>query len=118
MSVRSFASLGFVVLAVAATVPAAAFSDGFVAIDGEAGFQFVGTPGSKSRDEVRAELQAAPWAGWRLTEASPSPAPVSQRAAFTSTREQVRQAAALSLQAPSDGWRDLGGEAGWVFQRP
>jgi hypothetical protein len=118
MSVRSFASLGFVALAVAATVPAAASSDGFVAIGGEAGYQFVGTPGSKTREEVRAELQATPRASWQLTEASPAPAPVSRRAAFTSTREEAAQAAALSAQAASDGWRDLGGEAGWVFQRP
>ena len=119
MLVRSIAGLGLATMALASSMPALASGDGFVALNNEAGFQFVGTPGVRSREEVRSELQAAPQAAWRLTEASPSPAPAAQRAAFTSTREEVTRAAALSAQEkPADGWRSLGGEAGWVYVRP
>jgi hypothetical protein len=117
MSARSFASLGLVALAFTATVPAVASSDGFVAINGEAGFQFVGgVPSMKSREEVRQEVLATPRAAWQLTEASPPPVPIGVRAGFSPTRDEVLHAAALAEQSrPFDGWRDLGGEAGWVF---
>lgn len=120
MSVRSFACLGFATLAFAANVPAAATIDGFVALNNDAGFQFVGgAPSTKSREEVRQEVLSTPRAAWQLTEASPPPMSVGVRASFSPTRNEVRKAAALAEQeAPSDGWRDLGGEAGWTFERP
>ena len=117
MSYRSFASLGFAALALASAAPAIASSDGFVALNNEAGFEFVGVTGSKSREEVRREVLETPRAAWQLTEASSPPMPTGVRTGFSPTRDEVRQAAALAEQRPSDGWRDLGGEAGWAFDK-
>ena len=117
MSVRSLAVLGVVTATLVSAMPALA-SDGFVVLNNEAGYQFVGTPGVKTRDEVRRELLATPSPVWRLTEASPPPMAFERRAGFTVTREEARQAAELAAQSrPADGWRNLGGEAGWVFDK-
>jgi hypothetical protein len=118
MSYRLMFHLGFAALAFGASSVALADGDGFRALDNEAGTEFVGTVGSMSREEVRQDLDDARHDGWqRLTEASPSATPSALRAGFASTREEVRQAAALHEEAlPSNGWRDLGGEAGWTFE--
>jgi len=120
MAYRLMFYLGVAALACGASPMALAEGDGFRAVDNEAGTEFVGTLGSMSREEVRQDLEDARHDGWqRLTEASPSPAPSVLRAGFTSTREEVRRAAALHEEAaPSNGWRDLGGEAGWTFEGP
>lgn len=118
MSYRRFAGLGLVTVAFASSPVAMASGDGFRALNGEAGVEFVGTAGSMSREAVRRDLQASQRDGsWQVTEASPSPTPSTLRAGFAATREEARQAAALLERAtPATGWRNIGGEAGWVFE--
>jgi hypothetical protein len=87
-----------VVAAVALTSPLAmANPDGFRDTGNEAGTQFVGTPSSLSREEVKRDLAATP------------------RAGFVSSRQEAQQAQSIRESMRSTGWRDLGGEAGWVF---
>ncbi|CAG1019911.1 hypothetical protein BURC_04839 [Burkholderiaceae bacterium] len=118
MSYRQFAYLGLVTVAFATSPAAIASGDGFRTLNGEAGIEFVGTAGSLTREGVQRDLQAAQRDGsWQMTEASPSPTPSTPRAAFAPTREEARQAAAmLERSSVSTGWRNIGGEAGWVFE--
>lgn len=118
MSYRSTASFGLLVATLAVSPLALASSDGFRALNNEAGFEFVGAASAVSRAEVTRQMQAAQRDGtWQLTEASPAPTPSTTRMGFASTREQARQAEALRDRATaSNGWRDAGGEAGWVFE--
>jgi hypothetical protein len=76
---------------------AMADQDGFRATGNEAGWVFVGTPSTLSRDEVKRDLAATP------------------RAGFVSTREQALQARRGQDATKSTGWRYVEGEAGWVF---
>lgn len=118
MSYRQTATLGLATLALVSSPVAMASGDGFRAFNGEAGFEYVGTTGSMSRDAVRQDLRASQRSGsWLMTEASPAPMPSALRAGFAPTREEARQAAAMLDRAtPSNGWRNLGGEGGWIFE--
>lgn len=112
MSNRS-ASFGLLAATLAFSPLAFASSDGFRAMNNEAGYEFVGAAASVSRDEVKRQAQGS----LLLTEASPAPAPSATRMGFATTREQARQAEFLRDRAtPSNGWRDVGGEPGWVFE--
>ena len=118
MANRTLAVLSFLTAALASPLTFAD-NDGFRALNNEAGSQFVGQTGSTmTRDDVKRGLQPLRRDGsWRLTEASVVPMASTPRAGFMTSREEVRQAAALRGQAASStGWRDIGGEGGWVFE--
>jgi hypothetical protein len=109
MSSRTL-SFGIAIATALAAPLAAAGSDGFKWIGGEAGYVYEPTPSTVTRSEVQAELKAELVAArrdgtLRMSRGQrsyvPDPAP---RAAFATTREQARQAAQFGQQRPDDGW--------------
>jgi hypothetical protein len=117
MANHTLARLSFLTVALASPLSFAA-GDGFRALNNEAGSEFIGTVGTFTRDDVRRNLLSSRGADtWRVTEASASPSEGAVRAGFVQSREEARQTSALRDRAvPATGWRDLGGEAGWVFE--
>jgi hypothetical protein len=115
----TFACVGLLSAALVSTSAFATPRDEFRILNSEGGIsqqRFPGPAGSTSREGVKGEFRAWRDGSTRLTEASPGPTPSAGRAAFSSTRDEARQAASVLQQSrPSDGWRDLGGDAGWVF---
>ena len=115
MANRTLGWLSFLTVALATPLSFAG-GDGFRSLNNEAGSQFVGNAGMSAREDVKNE-QAAPRNDSRLTEASPAPLDSSVRAGFAQSREEVRQAAAIRDRgAMSTGWRNIGGEGGWVYE--
>lgn len=119
---RKFAYIGLLSMAVVSTSALATPRDEFRILNSEGGIsqhRYLDAAGSKSREEVRAEFRAWREANVPLTEASPGPTPSVSRAAFSSTPDEARKAASIMQPSrpSSDGWLDLGGEAGWVFDR-
>lgn len=114
MANRTLARLSVLTVALASPLSFAG-SDGFRTLNNEAGSEFVGNSGMLPREEVKLD-QATHRNDSRLTEASHAPADSAVRAGFAPSREEVRQAAAIRDRAAlSGGWRDIGGEAGWVY---
>ena len=119
MSSRTL-SFGIAIATALAAPLAAANSDGFKWIGGEAGYVYEPTPSTVTRAEVKADLEAARRDGTlRMSQGQRSYVPdQAPRAAFASTREQAKQAAQLGQQRPNDGWNFIGGEAGWIYIGP
>lgn len=116
---RSLIQLGVLSAALMVSGGAFAASDGFRQLNNAAGSEYVGTKGVLTRAQVQADLQAAQQGGsWRQTEASPGPTPMASRAGFWPSAAAVREMSLLDQTTVTarDGWRDVGGEAGWVFQ--
>ncbi|MBW8831128.1 MAG: hypothetical protein JF606_17225 [Burkholderiales bacterium] len=115
MANRTLTCLSFLTVALASPLSFAE-GDGFRNLNNEAGTEFIGNSGMLSREEVKLD-RAAHRSDSRVSEASPAPLDSSVRAGFAQSREEVRQAAAIRDRAAmSSGWRNIGGEAGWVFE--
>ena len=116
MSSRSFSSV--IAIAVTLAAPLAhADNDGFKWIGGEAGFVYAPSSSERSRSEVKQEVQAALRDGtWREQQREKNYLPTEvPTAGFAPSRAQTRQAERLTAPRSSDGWRFVGGEAGWEF---
>lgn len=91
--------------------------DGFRTLRNDAGTEFVGQRSTVTRDQVKAELEAARRDGsLRLIQRSASLPDSIPRAGFVSNRDEARQAMRLREQPASTGWRYVGGEVGWVYE--
>jgi hypothetical protein len=96
-------------------------SDGWRQLEGDAGWEFVGTVSTRTRVSVRQE--AAEWRskpevivdGWRLSDGEASPQFVG--IASTKSRQQVLEELQAWRRNPvaRDGWTYIGGEAGWTY---
>lgn len=121
MSSRTL-SFGIALASALAAPLAAAGSDGFSWVGGEAGFGYQWTPSQLTRTEVMAEVKAARRAGTpglvlgQQSYVGPDLAP--GRAGFASSREQAKQAAQLGRQRPNEGRRYGGGEADGLYIGP
>lgn len=115
MANRTLPFLGVLTLALASPL-SFADGDGFRSLNGEAGSEFIGNSGMLPREEVKRD-QATHRNDPRLTEASPALLDSPVHAGFSSSRQEVRQAAAIRDRgAVSTGWRNIGGEVGWVYE--
>ncbi|RQP21790.1 DUF4148 domain-containing protein [Piscinibacter terrae] len=91
--------------------------DGFRTLRNDAGAEFVGQSSTLTREQVKAELEAARRDGsLRLIQRSASLPDNAPRAGFVSSRDETRQAMRLREQPATTGWRYVGGEAGWVYE--
>jgi hypothetical protein len=110
-------SLSIAVAAVLTAPLAQADTDGFRWIGGEVGFVYEPANNATTRNEVKRELELAQRDGsWREQTREKNYLPAeTPRAGFVSSRGETRQAGRLAGQAPNDGWRFVGGEAGWEY---
>lgn len=109
---------GIVTIALVSTSAFASWKDDFRVMHNEGGISQhkpMSATDSKSREGVKQEARALRDTSSRMTEASPGPEPATPRAAFSSTRDRSGLAGTQGV-GPSDGWRYLGGESGWVFE--
>jgi hypothetical protein len=112
--------LSLIALLSALAVPAMA-SSGFTPGRGEASFKTHPMASTKTRDQVKRELEA--WKrnpvsadGWR--EVGGEAGWIFEGSDGTAkSRSQVRQEVEQARRNPisPDGWMDMGGEAGWVY---
>jgi len=114
MANRTLTCLSFLTVALASPL-SFANGDGFRNLNNEAGSEFIGNHGTLSREEVKGDRAV------QRNESLPSDvssAPFdSPRAGFAQSREEARQAEAIRDRAAmSNGWRNIGGEAGWVYE--
>lgn len=120
MSTRNVFSLTAAAVLLASPL-AFASPDGWSVTSNEAGSEFSGTRGGLTREQVKRELEAARRDGsLRLTQRNYSYRATgpTERSGFVSSPAQ-RSQAQLAAEAPApSAWRDLGGEAGWVYQGP
>ncbi|MBW8832563.1 MAG: DUF4148 domain-containing protein [Burkholderiales bacterium] len=108
----------FTVAATLATPLVFADQEGFRTLSNEAGTDVVGQRSTVTRDDVKAELEAARHDGsLRQSERNASLLEDNvPRAGFVSSEEEKRQAMRLRQQPEPSGWRYIGGEAGWVYE--
>ena len=116
MSSRSISTAIAITVTLAAPL-ANADNDGFKWIGGEAGFVYAPSSGERSRSEVKQEVLAAQRDGnWREQQREKNYLPAdTPTAGFAPSRQQARQAERLTAPRSNDGWRFVGGEAGWEF---
>jgi hypothetical protein len=108
------------ILTVAATLATPlvfADQDGVWTLPNEAGTEVVGQRSTVTRDDVKAELEAARHDGsLRLSQRNASLPGDVPRAGFVSSQDEKWQAMRLRQQSEPNGWRYIGGEAGWVYE--
>lgn len=115
------ALIGFITLAAAAVLPAAA-SSGYSPAKGELSATLHAMPAATSRGQVQQALQA--WRnnpvsaeGWREVGGEVGWEFVGTSKPSAVTRQQVLDDLATWQRSPvtSDGWRQVHGDAGWVY---